>query len=296
MRHLLTVLLAIGILSIDASADNPYLNKREFRERVQEQEYVPAPEVSEGYHEEYLEPSPHCPPRNGPTLEDAAIAAHALYITEGDCNFVTNPHSYACTKVTFLEQLFPFFEIDWWGDLGTPWNMQGEWFAVTFVEDNGRENNGKQFQMAKNPNSPNQPMGVVNKNNGLMGSMWIEGNTVRFENWQGKELSSDPESLQLFGDVIGQREIFDQYTGQVIVEDVVAAKEVHFSMYEKVKVNGRKIHVTHYFECINFNRHNNMHLQCKWDVQQGDSPRSHKGYFGFLTKQAWDQFLVCGKR
>ncbi len=161
--------------------------------------------------------------------------------------------------------------------------MQGEWFAVTYVEDSGRENKGQEFYMQKNENSPNQPMGVMNRDHGPMRSMWIQGDVVIFENWQGKQLTSDPESLRF---VMSQDTAYS------------SSFKVSFTMHEQVRISGRKgmSNVIHYFECVNFNRHQNMHLQCKWDVDQEGYGLSHKGYFGFLTRQAWDQFLACGKK
>ncbi len=208
--------------------------------------------------------------------QDKAIAQEAYQLTDGACDFRSNPHSYACTQVTFNNLLFPFFQIDWWGDEGT-WNMQGEWVVATYVESDGRENSGDSFYMEKNPNNKNQPLGVQNRNFGPMGSMWISGNSVIFQNWQGKELTSIPESLEIYED----HALFQ-------MEEVITAK----------KKNGRptRKNVTHYFDCVNFNRHNNMHLQCRWDVKVGKAQRTHMGYFGFLTKPAWDKFLYCNKQ
>ncbi|MBY0385489.1 hypothetical protein K2X05_10065, partial [bacterium] len=184
-----------------------------------------------------------------------------------------NPHSYACTHVTFENLLFPFFPMDWWGQMDTPWNMQGTWFAVTYVEDNGIENDGEAFYMEKNPNSSHQPMGVMNRKYGPMKTMEIRGDVVIFENWQGKVLISNPDSLQ----------VWDNRVTYTMNEEITNRK-------------GRRVNVTHYFDCVNFNRHENMHLQCRWDVKMGRSERTHMGYFGFLTISAWEKFLKCGKR
>lgn len=217
----------------------------------------------------------NCPvPSAQQITEDRAIAKKAYEITNGACDFRSNPHSYACTHATFDNRLFPFFPMDWWGDNHTPWSLQGEWFAVTYVEDSGVENDGKAFYMEKNPNSSNQPMGVINRNNhGPMRTMQISGDVVIFENWQGKVLVSNPGSLK------------------------VSDHRATYTMNEKITNRKRqKVNVIHYFDCVNFNRHDNMHLQCRWDVKMGRSGKTHMGYFGFLTVPAWEKFLKCGKR
>lgn len=267
--------LAQGYTGMDQGFQNPFqdgLSDSYVDQPVNESDWVVEDE------EDYiLEPEEQvsCPvPSAEQIAEDRVIAKKAYEITDGACDFRSNPHSYACTHATFDGLLFPFFPMDWWGQMNTPWNIQGAWFAVTYVENNGIENDGEAFYMEKNPNSSAQPMGVMNRKHGPMKTMEIRGDVVIFENWQGKVLVSDSDSLEVWGNHATYR----------MNEEITNRK-------------GRRVKVTHYFDCVNFNRHENMHLQCRWDVKMGKrSERTHMGYFGFLTVTAWEKFLTCGKR
>jgi hypothetical protein len=158
--------------------------------------------------------------------------------------------------MTFGGGVFDLFSIDWWGTL------QGEWFTVTYV--NQRGNDGRSFYMAKNPNSPTQPLGVFNvSSNTPVGSMWIDGDRMVFQNWQG---------IQLMNESI---EVIDQHTVRLIF------------------VEG---HYLHSLNCRDFNRNNNHHLLCAWDVKSRNNQWVHQGYIGFLFKHVWDDFLRSGVR
>lgn len=269
MKYLLVIIVSFITNSVlaevytgmDQGFENPFQNGLD-------ESYMDEPVVE-------AEEQVMCPAPSAEQLaNDRAIAKKAFEITKGACDFRSNPHSYACTRVTFENLLFPFFPMDWWGQMNTPWSMQGAWFAVTYVENNGIENNGKAFYMETNSNSSNQPMGVINRNYGAMKTMEIRGDVVIFENWQGKVLVSNPGSLQ----------VSDHRATYTMNEEITNRK-------------GKRVQVIHYFDCVNFNRHENMHLLCRWDVKMGKrSERTHMGYFGFLTIPAWENFLKCGKR
>lgn len=184
------------------------------------------------------------------------IFNQALSETGGACN-LSEPHSYACNQWNFVgNTVFPLMPLDGFN------GSQGEWFAVTYV-NSLTENIGEEFYMAKNPARPSQPLGVVNTQTGVkVGSMWIVGNSLVWENWLGYQFSTDPHSLVQL----------DAYTVEV-------------SAYEGEYV--------HKFTCRDFNRNNNHHLLCKWTLWMPEYNQWHnKGFLGFLTRQAWDAFAT----
>lgn len=200
---------------------------------------------------------PHNPqyPMNPPKNDQQWIAQEAFNATNGACNFGQNVHSYACTHWNYAgNQVFPLFQLDW------DYTLQGEWFSVTYVNPE-TENNGPEFFMAKNPHNTNQPLGMYNRNsNTPVGSMWIQGNTMVWNNWLGITLQTSPQSFRWL----------DAYT------------------VEMQAIEGPYVHL---FRCRDFNRNNNHHLLCSWDMffsQQ--NVWKHKGYIGFLTRQVWDKF------
>lgn len=199
------------------------------------------------------------PAPSAPLSKDEWIYEQAYNATGGACNLKQNPHSYVCNKWNFDgNQVFPLHRIDWRGVL------QGDWYTVTYVNPYS-ENEGREFYMAKNPHRPTQPMGVFNRyGNAPVGAMWIRGKEMSFENWRGYNLRSARRSY---------RQV-DAYTVQVI-------------MVEKK--------VEHLFTCRDFNRNNNHHLLCAWDIRTrgygGGGRWEHHGFFGFLTVQVWQGFL-----
>lgn len=179
-------------------------------------------------------------------------ASIASFKTAGQCIFSFNPHSYACTDATFSGLIFPFFPMDWWGSL------RGQWMTVTYVNPSS-ENTGPQFAMAKNTANPRQPMGVVNMDDqSQLGNMWInDDGTMTIENWRGRRLNTTPA------------EALDGST---------------------IRVYAREGSVRHVFVCRDFNRNDNHHLLCDWAIKNR-GPWEHKGYFGFLSQAAWDNFV-----
>jgi hypothetical protein len=221
------------------------------------------PDTGDQYYEETYQP---------PDQESAEqIHQRAWDETGGACDTFKNPHSYGCTQWNFDGNgVFPWFKMNWW-DV-----MQGQWFSVTYVRNGGGkiqcangktvrgENNDCEFSMAKNPDRPTQPFGIVNTKNGsLLGSMWINGAQVSWDNWMGKQVWTDPDSF---------RQI-DDYT-------------VQFSMYETKYSKQYGL-----FVCRDFNRNSNHHLLCKWYMQfPNQKGWVEKGFMGFLTQEVWDGF------
>ena len=143
MKHLLIAVVVLSVTHVFAQGYNGM--NQDFENPFQ---------GDEGYYEEAPVEQTVCPvPSEEQKAADRAIAMRAFEITNGACDFRSNPHSYACTRIAFEELLFPFFPMDWWGQMNTPWNLQGAWFAVTYVEDSGSENNGAAFYMEKNRKS-----------------------------------------------------------------------------------------------------------------------------------------------
>jgi hypothetical protein len=189
--------------------------------------------------------------------QDDLIALHAYDTSRGNCDFRVNPHSYECTRMAFEGATkFPLYEMDWWGIL------QGEWFTVTYV-NSSTENVGSHFAMAKNRRDGLQAMGVYNQQTKSgVGPMWIEGGDMVFSNWQGYTIRATGA------------QIVDRYTVRLVMEE------------------GSSVH---YFTCRDFNRNNNHHLLCRWDVWEPQSGTVHHGYFGFLTAQVWNGFINSNK-
>lgn len=181
---------------------------------------------------------------------------HEAYnATHGACDTRSNPHSFACTRWNFDgNHVFPLFTLDWMG------SMQGEWFTVTYVNPQ-TENEGAEFYMAKLPLRPSIPLGVINAQTGdRVGSMWIQGRTMVWNNWLGRTLQTDPNTFRML----------DAHT-------------VEMQAFE-----GQYVHM---FRCRDFNRNNNHHLLCDWYLWIPQNQQwVHKGYMGFLTRQVWDNF------
>lgn len=217
----------------------------------------------DGYQEQVLPQYPdttykHKPqyPHNPPKQDQQWIAEEAYKATGGACNMAQNPHSYACNHWNYAgNQIFPLFQLDW------DFTLQGEWFSVTYVNPQ-TENSGPEFFMATNPHNPNQPFGMYNRNsNTPVGSMWIQGNSIVWNNWLGQTLATAPETFRWL----------DAYT-------------VEMQAYEGPYV--------HLFRCRDFNRNNNHHLLCSWDLWIPQQKAwQHKGYLGFLTIQVWNNFM-----
>lgn len=185
------------------------------------------------------------------------IAQEAYNGTGGACDIQAEPHSYACTHWNFVgNHVFPLFQMDWYGAL------QGEWFSVTYVNPL-TQNVGEEFYMSKNPQRPTQPMGVVNTRNGdMLGSMWINGDSMVWNNWLGYTLATDPSTFR----------VLDAYT-------------VEMQAFE-----GQYVHL---FRCRDFNRNDKHHFLCSWDLWMPENQQwHHKGYMGFLTRQDWDAFAT----
>ncbi len=183
------------------------------------------------------------------------VFQEAWNATGGACDVRANPHSYACTKWNFDgNHVFPLMPIQW------ETVMQGEWFSVTYVNPL-TENNGPEFYMAKLPIRPSIPLGVINaQNNSRMGSMWISGPVMDWENWLGRRLVTIPQSFRYL----------DAFT---------------------VEMQAREGQYVHLFRCRDFNRNGNHHLLCSWDMWFPETQTwQHKGYMGFLTRQVWDNF------
>lgn len=170
-----------------------------------------------------------------------------------------NPHTFECHDMTFIGQSeFPLVSLN---------SIQGEWFAVTYAVRGS--NQGAGFVMDKNQVRPTQPgRGVFNLSSGdssLMGSLFINGNRATFGNWQGAPMTSSP----------GTYVFLDHGTVQFNTVDHIG--------------------VQHSFQCRDFIRRGNHHLNCRWLIlRQGQW--DFIGYFGFLTRQAWDQFVIQSRQ
>lgn len=275
MRHSIIMFLSLTILATVATADIPYLNKHRFQRetgygqnggyngggyngpRRDYREPQPYVDVDSGYNPNYDNGDYNDGNDVGPIVDSGDRYEQMAYdVTGGNCVFKENPHSYACTRSAFNGEVFPLRPLDWWGVL------QGRWFTVTYVNPKG--NSGKAFYMAKNRVSPTQPDGVFNVNTDTrVGSMWIQEGDMIFENWQGSRLATT------------SIEQIDEFTFRLIMEE------------------GR---ILHSFNCRDFNRNDNHHLLCAWDVKKPGEEWSHHGYFGFLLWDVWQDFLNTGKR
>lgn len=190
-------------------------------------------------------------------LVDYAFSFVDSLFKAGSCVIKRNPHSYPCTVWTYEGEFFPLFAMDWNA-------LQGTWFSVTYVNpDSGNE--GPEFFMQKNPARPMQPMGVHNSRSGqAMARMAIRGDQMFIENWLGFEL------------VLTIDQIIDG---------------------ETIRLESDRGFPRQAFTCRDFNRNNNHHLLCDWEEQRRpDSQWRHKGFFGFLTMDAWNNFLRNGVR
>lgn len=207
---------------------------------------VYSPQPTPGY------PAPPAMPGFG---SNEWVFQEAYKATNGSCNTKENPHSYSCTKWNYDgNPVFPLNKMDWYGI------MQGEWFAVTYVNSQG--NTGPEFYMGQNPSHPQQPMGIFNqKNNTQMGSMWINGDRMEFANWMGGAFVTDAKTFRML----------DEYTVEMQV------------------VEGQYVHL---FRCRDFNRNGNHHYICQWHVWFSQQQKwAEKGYMGFLTRSVWDNFI-----
>lgn len=177
------------------------------------------------------------------------------------CNQQVDPHTFACHEATFNAQTeFKVVPMDVNGVL------QDEWFAVTYAIQSG--NAGAGFFMDKNPFRPSRPgRGVFNQfNNGtssVLGSLFIQGQSATFANWQGEAMRSIPGSFKKI----------DMHT-------------VSFDMNDQFGI-------LHTFQCRDFIRNGAHHLTCRWLVLRSQTNQwEFIGYFGFLTRQMWDQFVM----
>ncbi len=179
------------------------------------------------------------------------------------CDQSTNPHSFECHHDAFINRSqFPLVDLDFQNVI------QDEWFATTYAVPAG--NSGDGFVMDKNPNRPSLPgRGVFNDHgNGrfsLLGSMWINGDQVHFDNWHGEPLHSEQGSF----------ERLDPKTFQFDAVD--------------------SLRIVHRFQCRDFVRHDSHHLTCAWMILDNNSWR-FIGYFGFVTRRVWDEFVRSGPR
>ncbi len=174
------------------------------------------------------------------------------------CDIRNDPHSFTCQKEAFIGRLFPLENLDWQNV------MQDEWFASTYAVVNGNAGHG--FVMDINPIRPTLPgRGVLNDHGqgqfSVVGSMWMTGNTVTFDNWQGARISSLP--------------------GSVVLLD---KKTLQFDMSDRFRV-------IHRFQCRDFLRNKNHHLNCTWHTLNQNRVWDLRGFFGFVTRRVWDDFV-----
>lgn len=190
----------------------------------------------------------------------AQLVMPSPFISNG-CQQQIDPHTFECHEATFNAQTeFQVVPMDIFGSL------QNEWFAVTYAVRGG--NSGAGFFMDKNPFRPSRPgKGVFNQfkngSSSLMGSLFIQGQSAVFTNWQGAQMFSLPGSFKKM----------DLHT-------------VSFDMNDQFGI-------LHTFQCRDFIRNGAHHLTCRWLLFR---PQTHQwefiGYFGFLTRQVWDQFVL----
>ncbi|MBY0383577.1 hypothetical protein K2X05_00325, partial [bacterium] len=87
-----------------------------------------------------------------PEIAADQFASRGYCATRADCDFRVNPHTYACTTVTFNSSVFPFFEMN-----NSTWReWQQNWVIVTYVNTSGHR--GPEFYMRQNANNPRQPL------------------------------------------------------------------------------------------------------------------------------------------
>jgi hypothetical protein len=189
------------------------------------------------------------------------VAANAS--AQSVCDLKRDPHSFACHHDAFEGKTqFPLKNLDWFGE------MQGEWFATTYATPNGPVGAG--FAMDINPNDPHQPgRGVLNLfSNGfttILGSMFIQGDQIGFPNWQNAPMRSNFRSLR-FHD----------------------AQTAEFTSVDRFGIQ-------HLFVCRIFVRNDVDHLNCQWSILNRFGQWDFIGYFGFLTRADWDEFLRNGQ-
>jgi hypothetical protein len=177
---------------------------------------------------------------------------------QNNCDARNNPHSFDCQIEAFIGRLFKNEDLDWQNV------MQDEWFASTYAVPNGNAGHG--FVMDVNPMRPTLPArGVLNDHGqgqfSIVGSMWITGDTVTFDNWQGDRISSLPRSVVLLD-----------------------KKTLQFDMADRAGT-------IHRFQCRDFLRHQNHHLNCSWHTLNQFRQWDLMGFFGFVTRQVWDDFV-----
>jgi hypothetical protein len=177
---------------------------------------------------------------------------------QATCNPRVNPHSFDCHHAAFEGMTeFPLKPID----LAT---LQNEWFATTYAVPGA--NFGQGFAMDVNPGNPKQPgRGVLNLfPNGfttVLGSMFIQGDQVFFQNWQNAPMQSMPGSMS-FPD----------------------EKTVRFTTVDRFGFG-------HLFVCRDFIRNDIDHLNCQWSIANRFGGWDLAGYMGFLTRSDWDDFV-----
>lgn len=179
-------------------------------------------------------------------------------LAQNVCDIRRDPHSFSCQREAFIGKLFPIEDLDWQNF------MQDEWFASTFAVVNGNAGNG--FLMDINPRRPTLPgRGVLNDHGqgrfSVMGSMRIFGDVISFDNWQGARISSLPRSVVLLD-----------------------KKTLQFDMVDSVGL-------IHRFQCRDFLRNGNHHLNCSWYTLSSSRVWDLKGFFGFVTRRVWDDFV-----
>lgn len=170
-----------------------------------------------------------------------------------------DPHTFECHQAAFAGVTeFPVVPMDWNNA------MQGEWFAVTYAVQGG--NDGFNFMMDKNPMRPSRPgRGVFNrppnKPMSLLGSLFIHGSRATFSNWQGQPMTTIPGTVVMI----------DPHTQEFKMNDHMG--------------------IQHLFQCRDFIRNGGHHLTCRWFILRQNGEWQFAGYFGFLSRQLWDQFV-----
>jgi hypothetical protein len=195
-----------------------------------------------------------------PEIAADQFASRGYCATRSDCDFRVNPHTYACTTVTFNSSVFPFYEIN-----NSTWReWQQNWVIVTYVNTSGHR--GPEFYMRQNPNNPRQPLGVYNVvDNSPMGLMWVDQKrNLVIENWNGNR-------------------------------NMVFVWDTQYRQGGNIRWIARTHYGVHALTCRDFNRNDKHHLLCAWDVGAGQyGAWNHQGYFGFLLKRDWIDFRPDG--
>lgn len=198
---------------------------------------------------------------NASTFLLLAFALSLSLKAEAACDQRTNPHSFSCHHDAFINRSpFPLVELDWRNVI------QDEWFATTYATPAG--NSGDGFVMDLNSTRPTLPgRGVFNDHgNGQfspMGSMWINGTQIHFDNWHGARMHSEPGSFERLDAMTFQFDAVDQFR------------------------------IVHRFQCRDFVRKNDHHLTCTWLILN-NAGWKFIGYFGFVTRRVWDNFVSGG--